>query len=377
LKVVYCNPGDIYSQNITEVELDELMKSSTWQRVATKAPYEIIRLRSVQTNELAIIYQNNRKFRSKNEWIEKRAIKKFLEIEKSNSNVILNYEFSLGTYSSEIDGIMCDNGFEIKNQQITKEYVKLLEKKRLALKLNELIIIGKSFTNDINPQDWPNHRFFTFIPDWKKLTEYYLKKMRIDPKIESVMQKRHVRYLLSNGNWKSQKRRYTKTAKRTAFEKYKLDLSKFLLPKNKSKPVKIYWSLNEMLAPIDEYRGKGWPLDSILAAFDIDGDHNSNHTISNLGFCEPCMKSSRYKLNRVKEILGDLGHDYTIYYSGNKGFHIYLTSDGDFLWWKQEKMQEMTQVLQPYVDQFLAKTTREFDNHRIFKILIQLMHLLV
>ena len=134
-------------------------------------------------------------------------------------------------------------------------------------------------------------------------------------------------------------------------------------------PIKIYYSLSRMINPLGEFKGKGFPIDRIMTAFDIDASHDGEHLIGKNGICGLCAEDAFNKKKNMERILNEEGFHGLIFHSGAKGFHLYLTTpDGSFLEDSKEILEKFTVKWKDYVDNFLSKTTKTFDQHRIFKV---------
>ncbi|MCY3412121.1 MAG: hypothetical protein INQ03_10860 [Candidatus Heimdallarchaeota archaeon] len=348
------------SNVITEIELTTMLESGEFERETVKSPYELIRLRE-RNGILHIIYQDNKKLRSKNEWIERRAI--FLLKQKLDIPVVrLNCKYQMNGVETEVDGVFNTTAIEVKKAKITQKWIDFYAMKCIKLQFRSLIVIATAFSNDLCIPE--TIICYQYSPDISSLRNFY-SSYSIPELFVRLVGKRHVRYLLDNGSWMPQGRRYNQTAKSTVSEKIRKDIKRVF---RRAIPVKIYWSLSMMTGPLDEFKGRGYPIDRLILAFDIDGNHEGYHELREEPYCHLCRKSADIKLKKVKELLDSKSIEYEVYQSGSKGYHLYLLEEGKVKEDGVEMMEQMTTYLLPYVDSFLSKTTEEFDMHRIFKL---------
>jgi len=291
--------------------------------VVTPLAYEVFRYRLPKG--VAIIYHDNRIIRTKNFWFEVRglaALAKELGVEFLHEQR-LNFSSGIQT---EVDGIDRESQqvmVELKQTVITQEWVDFYSSKRKRLALRECIIVAPSFAPTL--QLPPHVRTFEFQPDIETLMTYYRHKFTLPEWFAPCISSRHVRVLLSSGNWRGIQRKLTQTAKHSPESKLVIALN--VLARRGQMPVRIYYSLSPMAIPAGEFRGRGYPLHRVLAAFDVDASHK-NHVIGPEGFCKECIADAELKAALLAELFQAQGWHFVRVFSGSKGFHFYLLEDG-------------------------------------------------
>lgn len=334
-------------------------------------PFELFRYKT--SSGVIIIYKSNRTLRSKNAWYEVRALTALSK--ELSMEFIQNLRFPYGDSETEVDGVDCEEGaimVEIKRVEINQEWIDFYEKKRSILKMKACLIIAPLYQEDLRIPKTIECYIFHIDTDATK--SYYLEKFRIPDWLSSLMASRHIRALFPNGRWKGLRRQLTATAKHTPTTKLQLFIKN--LARRELLPVKLYYSLAEMLMPVDEYYGKGRPLDKIITALDIDADPHS-HIIGKSGYCEQCLEKSREKAELVENYLEEHGFNFKRLFSGSKGFHFYLFSDDAYqnpLIMNRSEFAELISSMvskdgNPLSDNanFCDKDGK-FDLHRIFKL---------
>lgn len=373
MKLVIQQNGKANVENIEEYELKKVInniKSNYDGYEQPLLPSEIFRFKI--GNGVIIIYEDNKKLRTKNIWYEIKALGHLSRFYKTN--FYHSYIIKMDLHQKiEIDGLDNEDKkimVEVKYTQITQEWIDYYELKRKKLRMNICIIVAPLFTEELLiPKDI---YCYWFNPDISGLYSYYFKKFSFPDWFKQRVPSRHLRILLNNGKWVGINRKLTKTAKHTPKSKLLLFLN-FTNLKRKF-PIKIYYSLSPMLMPVEEYYGKGRPLNRTLAAFDVDSD-NHRHIINEEGYCFKCLKSSKFKVKIVKEILNDLGFKIKIIYSGFKGFHVYIINEERSIVEEMEIkdfeniLKKITNKDKNLVDNvnFRAKNNT-YDLHRIFKL---------
>ncbi len=331
----------------------------------TKAPYELFRGKTKKA-ELVIVYKPNRKQRSRNSWYENRAL---MLLAKQNKWIIRK---NVWTYKdglpTEIDGQPINHEevvIEVKRQIISQRSLDFLWEKAKATGAEKLIIVASGYKKTLKCRG--NIECYIFEEDHATLQQYYTTECEIPEEMTPFLSRRHHRFLLTNGHWFPQRRRYTITAKWTYKQRLLRDITHLF--RRKIPPVKIYYSLSRMINPLGEFQGKGYPTDLIMTAFDVDAAHIGEHLVNEKGICPLCVKDSKEKLKRLEKRLSNLGYRFTYFFSGSKGYHVYLlNTDGNFYESPPSFLKEMTLELEGLVDNFLSKKTKLFDKHRIFKV---------
>ncbi|MFH0815537.1 MAG: hypothetical protein V1934_01795 [Methanobacteriota archaeon] len=197
----------------------------------------------------------------------------------------------------------------------------------------------------------------SFRLDMKALDEFY-KNYRFPPFFAPFVKMRHFRFQALDGTFRFQSRRYS-DSKHSPSSKLVFDLGR---PGNVAK---CYVSLARMLDPRMEARGRGRPLDRMLAIFDIDADKDhSEHLIGADGVCSKCFKNARSKADKA---LGEFPVA-RLLFSGTKGFHLHLdkeVSAAEYLA-TAEALNEISAIVDDF--SFERIGTRCLDMHRIIKV---------
>lgn len=360
MKVVVQTSEKTLTKNIEEFEY-----GSTIARIKLTYPgeeisplrYELFRYRI--PGGVVVIYKDNRVLRTRNEWYERLAIS---ELAKSyNSDINLNVTVKKDNYITEIDGSFGDTMIEVKRATIHQEWIDFYRKKLKKIGYKRAIIIGAEVDRPISIP--PNMTVYKFIVDWDAVSRFY-NKYEFPAWFSHLLPRRHIRFLLPNGKWKGMKRSLSKTAKHTPDSKLKQALSwlKYHLP------VKIYYSLAQMVNPPRDYHGRGYPFSTkVTAVFDIDADKHIC-SIGSSGICSTCMREATRKKLEVHKLLSGIKHRFV--FSGKKGFHCYLLDD-DFKVIETDicKITEYTTLLKDYSDNItFVDSNSQFDLHRIIKL---------
>ncbi len=361
------------SRNIQEKELDQIIEEVVTYYNAQLVPclsHELFRWRIPKG--IIIIFKDNRKLRTRNYWFEVRGLAALARQEGRSFQHAITIKFPNGQ-ETEIDGRDVESMntmVELKQTTITQDWIKFFSKKRDALNFNECIVIASGFAPGLQIPD--KMRLFEFHLDTAALQDYYLNQFTLPEWFESFITPRHVRILLSNGNWHGINRKLTFTAKHTPCSKIVLDLNHLF--QNKQYPIRIYYSLARMVMPQRDYHGKGYPIPRLIAAFDIDSDHKP-HIIGKEGFCKACMDDANVKCKVISTKLADLGFHTRILHSGFKGYHVYcINEDSTPIEFSTQQMQDLLDTLvdangKPLTDNANFKgKDGSFDLHRIFKL---------
>jgi hypothetical protein len=361
------------SQNIEEYEVENLI-----QMIKTKyggerippLPYELARFRIYKG--VAIIFHDNRKVRTRNDWYEVRGLSSLAQHlgQKFYHSVPMQFN---DRQKTEIDGLDVESKsimIELKQTVINQAWIDFYEKKRNRLELKECFVCAPQFDDNLILP--PAVRIFKINLDITTLREYYQTNFKLPEWFRPCISKRHVRFLLSNGLWYGINRKITKTAKHT--ESTKIIQGINLMFNRRKQPIRIYYSLAQMAIPQRDYYGKGYPLSHIIAAFDVDSDHKP-HIIGSEGYCNKCLDEAKSKRELLKEKLIDLGWDVKIIHSGFKGYHVYcLNEDGHPAELSLEEIQDLLPKLRdeegnPLTDnETFRASDGTFDLHRIFKL---------
>ncbi len=351
------------SRALPEDEVHVLLDRLHEEKV--KSPYELARGRDSQNN-LYVIYKPNRKVRSRNEWHENRVLTALAR--ETNDVFLRNVVFSWKGHETEIDGISTRNPelfVEIKRCTMTQARLDFLVEKMSALGAKEMIIVARQFARRLRVPS--RVTCFRFREDHVTLRQYYQEQFEPMEQFVSHLKRRHHRFLLASGHWKSQRRRYTITARWDYVDRVRYDIE--LLFKSKQVPVKIYYSLAWMINPLGEYWGRGHPIERILAGFDVDASHDGPHVVTRDGTCSFCEDDAKKKLKKLLARLKDHGWNHAILRSGKKGFHVYLLDESDVpLEMSPSQMKQCILSWSGLVDSFLSKREEKFDLHRIFKL---------
>ena len=375
MKLVIQNNDQTLVRSVKEYELNIVINhiKTTFTGYEIKPLiYEVFRYKLEKG--VAIIYKDNKRLRTKNDWFEARALACLSKLNHNSFYHQIKLKRSDG-HETEIDGLDIETRtimVEIKRAVINQEWIDYYEKKRKLLKMRNCIVIASSFKDNLKIPS--NIQCYIFKPEMDSLLNYYNKEFEIPKWIKPYIPSRHIRILLNNGRWIGLKRKLTNTAKHTLESKSLLFINS--LARREKFPIKIYYSLSPMLMPVEEYFGKGRPLLRTLAVFDVDSESHQ-HIIGEEGYCLECLKSSKYKAAIVSEKLSELGEKFYKLYSGNKGFHFYLIDEKN-----GETIKEIpVQILEEFL--ILLKDEKEknlvdnvnfrskdgsYDLHRIFKL---------
>ncbi len=350
------------SKEITELQFREI--AGTIKRIKPKSPYELVR--GYLNDKLVIIYKDNRITRTKNEWYEKRVLTSLSKF-TGNQQFFPNYKMVWKDFETEIDGVSLDLsiGIEISRTTLQQKKLDFLTNKSNELGFDKLIIVVKNTGNIRHIEE--NVQIFKFQEDWSEYHKYYDNDFISWKPFWGISRQRHFRFLLANGRWKPQRRRYTNTAKWIASNRLLAEIKYYSYQKNP--PTKIYYSLSSMLSPLNEFEGRGLPLERFIGAFDVDGSHGGLHVIDSRGYCNICRKDARKRLNTFCSRLEGMGYDFTILNSGSKGFHVYLLDrEGKIRLIDRLAMEFIAKRNDDVIDTFLSKKTGKYDEHRIFKV---------
>ncbi len=373
MKLVIQQQKKAFSQNIHEYQINSIKKQiiEKYNGIPIEPlSYEIARFRL--ENGVAIIYQDNRKVRTRNYWYEVRSLKLFSEMLglKFFHSVTLPYTKNQTT---EIDGLDTDSQnimIEVKRQIITQNWIDFFEKKRKKLGMAKCYIGGKGYEKNLKIP--PALSCFVINLRNSVLNKYYRKDFILPEWFSDIISDRHVRILQSNGYWMGVNRKLTKTAKHTPSSKLQQSILKYF--KKNIFPVRLYYSLSRMTLPQQEYHGKGYPINKIIATFDVDSNH-SQHIIDGKGYCQKCITEANEKKKLLEEKLENLGFKTISLYSGFKGFHVYCLNDTNkIIEFTNDELIELFPKLhdsqnRPLIDNvsFISKD-KKFDMHRIFKL---------
>ena len=185
----------------------------------------------------------------------------------------------------------------------------------------------------------------------------WFREMELDMRIDYHY--RHIRIMDSSLRFLFQRRLFSQTSKHTVESKLRKEFTRLA---SESLIWKAYYSLNQFYDPVYEQTGRGRGKNSFIPAFDIDTDKHCEHEYIGHQYCQKCIDSATDKL---KSALKKLDSVQEIYFSGNKGFHVYT----DFKEVDEKRMIELNQLLAPEADQFLFERPEgtRFDEHRIVK----------
>ncbi|MHA2250230.1 MAG: hypothetical protein ACXAD7_07705 [Candidatus Kariarchaeaceae archaeon] len=358
--VQYFPKNETISKNISEAQSFEIVKKL--KILEAKSQYEFARGLD-EKNVLHVIYKENRITRTRNTWYEMRALtslSKFLDKE-----FYYSYKTTWKGYETEVDGVSLDEklAVEIKRQTIDKKTLRFLEHKLYDLGFDKLIVIAPKFKS-LEPS--ADTTLLVFRPSFTAAMKYYQTSFTIWKAFWNLAQQRHFRYLLANGRWRPQRRRYTKSSKWSPSQRMIHEIGRFY--RQYSFPIKIYFSLSRLIGPLHEFEGKGYPIDLFIAAFDVDGKHQGNHILGKQGYCNDCMIDAKKRLTRFTAYLDSNEFEYVVLNSGSKGFHVYLMQNNKIMEITRTQMEKITMDNEDVIDSFLSKRDKEFDNHRIFKV---------
>ncbi|MHA2364676.1 MAG: hypothetical protein ACXAC7_12030 [Candidatus Hodarchaeales archaeon] len=383
MKLVQIDGNDISSHSITESEFYDLWNNSDWKKLDIKSPYELCRLERKISNkrELIIVYRDNRQVKTRNTWKEYRVLRAFANFivkEEMFTHKDAVFEHSVPykvgddfTYSTEVDGRFKHApqiGIEIKGMRLNQKMVDFFINKLNMLQLDHLHLFAPNFAPKALENIPKNLTLWTYNLDYETLTNYY-NTIIIPDFIQPFLGRRHIRFLMTNGRWKSIKTRLTSTKKHTTSHKLKREINRIIIKKNNRLPVKIYYSLARVIDPLLEFRGKGYPINEIVIALDIDATKHQ-HIIDKSSMCQTCLKDATLKLQKVQSYLEQEKISYLTLLSGAKGFHIYLL-DSTTKKARVSNAEEMIAYVDKFsglVDDFRAQYSREWDFHRIFKL---------
>lgn len=376
MKLVIQQPNRTIVEQIKEFQLEQIInqiKTSYSGEELSPLKYELFRYKL--DKGIIVIYRDNRILRTKNSWYEIRCLTNLSRYfnERFLYSVRLRFRNNLET---EIDGLDVQTKkimVEIKNATITQEWIDFYQLKRRKLDMKECYIIAPKFSDNMKIDQ--SIRCFECLPDHGTLVNYYNNDFSLPSWFVPIIRWRHIRILLDNGRWFGVKRKLTNTAKHTPSSKLILTLN-WLINKRNKYPAKIYYTLSPMLFPIDEYYGKGRPLSQVIAALDIDSNHQ-NHIIGKEGFCKKCLKEADIKAKILSDKLIDRGLKFIKLFSGFKGYHFYILDENDDNILKEmndKKFQELIQSLNGDNGEILVDNANfkakdgSFDKHRIFKL---------
>ncbi|MBN1801001.1 MAG: hypothetical protein JW891_05800 [Candidatus Lokiarchaeota archaeon] len=373
MKFIIQQGKNTISRNIQEHELDTLLLYIINDLDGIRIdplPYEIARFKI--PHGVAVIFQDNKKLRTRNYWYEVRGLavlSKELGLEFYHS---VPMKFQDGQ-STEIDGLDVESErtmIELKQTTITQKWIDFYEYKRKRLGLQTCVICAPRF--ETNLEIPPKIQVYKVRLDNGTVLKYYEEDFELPNWFEPFIPSRHVRVLLGSGNWYGIKRKLTKTAKHTPTSKIKQSI--LYLFRQGQLPVRIYYSLASMLIPQRDYYGRGYPQPRIIAAFDVDSDHKP-HVIGKEGFCLKCLEEAAVKRDILTEKLVDLGWSVRVIHSGFKGYHVYCIEEGKNL--KELDVEQIQNlIIKLKDDEGVALTDNEnfrskdgsFDLHRIFKL---------
>ena len=365
MRLVIQRAGDTISKRIEEKDFAEVIrwiKRNYDGHEEKPKRYELFRY-VLKDGGIAVIYRDNRKIRTRNTWIEIRAISllsRFVDLTFEHS-----VQIETDSGNIEVDGVNWDTKtmVEVKYQNITQEWINYYHSKMKRLGFNKCYILAKSF--DRNLKTPPNIKLYKLELDFKTPLEYYTKRFRFPDWIRAYIPSRHIRFLLSNGRWTGIRKKITETPKYRLEDKF---LSQLMFVSRYGEiPIKIYYSMARMVSPVSEYIGKGYPMPYLLLVFDVDAPI-THFFIDERGFCDSCLRISRSIAKTVQEKLTSLGYEAKQLYSGVKGVHVYGLKDKEAVEVKPDVMMRLSQDLQGFVDNVNFKGSLGFDIHRIIKL---------
>ncbi|MGQ4894437.1 MAG: hypothetical protein ACP6IQ_07450 [Candidatus Njordarchaeia archaeon] len=364
MKVVIAFKGQTIVFKIDEKDIDKIidyLESEYSGQIQYKSDFELIRYKFKKG--VAIIYRDNRRVRTRNEWIELRSL--FLLSQKLNLPFYHSVLFNFGKYQHEVDGVNFQERImvEVLNRKLTNDWIEYYIKKMRRINFKKCIVIAKSTAKDIKiPEDM---EVYIYKLNLSSLINYY-KSLKFPSWVKSFLPKRHVRFLLSNGRWTGAKRRLSNTNKHTTEHKLWLELTRFF--RRKRFPIKIYYSMARMINPAGEFFGRGYPLPYLLGVFDVDAA-TKNIPIDAKRYLYEIEKSTREKVKNVLETLESEGYKTKILFSGKKGFHIYAFDEDRPLEFKEENLRRLVLKLGNNIDNINFKSKEgTLDLHRIIKL---------
>jgi len=363
MKLVIQTPEKTISKSIEDKDLDrtiQWIKTNFQGQEVSKGKYEHFRYALTKGGAI-VIYKDNKTLRTRNTWIELRALaalSKILKIPFEHS-----IQLRINDWNTEIDGVNKDLEImvEVKYQTIDHEWIEFYTRKMKKSGFKELYIIGKDFTCHSVPN---NVHLFKFNIDFATPLKYYMNDFYFPKWIREHIQKRHIRFLLPNGRWTGIKKLISDTSKYSMEDKFRKQIIQS--SKRNEVPVKIYYSMARMVNPVSEFHGKGYPLPYLILVFDVDSPMKK--IIDETGYCRKCIEFVEPIAKEVEERLQDEGFQTLRLFSGLKGFHVYGLKENKVAEITPDLMFSLSYELKDLVDNIHFKGKLGFDVHRIIKL---------
>lgn len=341
------------SRDMKPEEWAKISKDETLRYLPLKSEWEEARF--IKDDRLNIVYRTNRRTRAKHDFFNQRLINVLV---RDNGSAIKAKFKDVNKERTEIDAVSKGDVFELKTYCPTQDTIDDLESKMEKFEIDHV--------NLVSPRIDEKHA--TALRLTKPITLMRLavrkepifrwfRQMDIDLRIDYHY--RHIRVMDANLRFLFQRRLFSQTSKHTVEGKVRKEFTRLA---SESLIWKAYYSLNQFFDPVYEQTGRGRGKDSFIPAFDIDTDKHYEHEYNGHQYCQKCIDSATEKLKSALKKLDDVQE---IYFSGNKGFHVYT----GFQEVDEKRMIELNQLLAPEADQFLFERPEgtRFDEHRIVK----------
>ena len=341
------------STDIKPEEWDEMSKDETIKFLPLKSEWEHARF--TKDGILNILYKTNRKTKAKHDFYNQRLINVLV---RDNGEAYKSVFRDIEGERTELDAISKGEVYELKTYVPTQKTIDWYIHKMEKFDIEHINLVSPRVKAEhLEKLNIPNNISVYHLNIFKEPIFKWFREMEIDTRINYHY--RHLRVMDSNLRFAFQERLMSPSKKHTTETKLRKHFIKIAA---NCLVWKAYYSLNQFYDPVYERTGRGRGKNMFIPAFDIDTDKHHGHHYKGHQYCEDCIKSAKSKL---KSALKKLDHYSEIYFSGAKGFHVYL--DWDEV--DEKKMVELNQLLSPEADQFTFSREEgvRFDEHRIVK----------
>jgi hypothetical protein len=341
------------SRDIKPEEWTKISQDETLRFLPLKSEWEEARF--IKDDKLNVVYKTNRRTRAKHDFFNQRLINILV---RDNGSAIKGKFKDVNKERTELDAVSKNEVFELKTYAPMQETIDDLESKMEKFEIDHINLVSPKF-DEKNASKLTIAKSISLyrLAVKKEPVFKWFRNMQIDNRIDYHY--RHVRIMDASLRFLFQKRLFSPTCKHTIENKLKKEFRRLAAD---SLIWKAYYSLNQFYDPVYEQTGRGRGKNSFVPAFDIDTDKHNEHEYIGHQYCHKCLESSTAKLESALKKLDNVQE---IYFSGNKGFHVYT----DFKEVDEKRMIELNQLLAPEADQFLFERPEgiRFDEHRIVK----------
>ena len=311
--------------------------------------------RFMKDDKLHIVYKTNRRTRAKHDFYNQRLINILV---RDNGSAIKGKFKDVNKERTELDAVSKGEVYEIKTYCPMQETVDYLESKMEKFEIDHVHLVSPKLDEKRAAElKLTKPIKLSRLVVRKEPVFKWFRNMEIDNRIDYHY--RHVRIMDNSLRFLFQKRLFSPTAKHTIEGKIRKEFTRLA---SEALVWKAYYSLNQFYDPVYEQTGRGRGKNSFVPAFDIDADKHCEHEYVGHQYCQKCIDSAIEKLKSASKKLDNIQE---VYFSGNKGFHVYT----DFKEVNEKRMIELNQLLAPEADQFLFERPEgtRFDEHRIVK----------